>query len=47
VWHHPRFAALSRAGTGLVAVRLSRVSPSSFEGYGVGKVWEWAAQCAE
>jgi hypothetical protein len=34
-----------RAGSELVAVPLSRVPSSSFEGRDVEEVWEWAAQC--
>jgi hypothetical protein len=35
----------SQVGTGQVAVPLSRVPPSSFEGCNVEEVREWAAQC--
>jgi predicted ATPase len=45
VLHHPRVTVLSWAGAELVVVRLSRVSPSSFEGLNVEEVREWAAQC--
>jgi hypothetical protein len=45
VLHHRRVTALSWAGTGLVALRLSRVSPPPFVGCGVGKVREWATLC--
>jgi hypothetical protein len=33
------------AGVELVAVPLSRVSPSSFEGRDVEEIREWATQC--
>jgi hypothetical protein len=45
VLHHPRVTALSWAGVALVAIHLSRVSLPPFEGCGMGKVREWAAQC--
>jgi hypothetical protein len=45
VLHHPRVTVLSWTGAALAAVRLSRVSPTPFEGCSVGKLREWAAQC--
>jgi hypothetical protein len=45
--HHPHITASSWAGTELVVVHFSRVSPSSFEGCDVEVVREWVAQCYE
>jgi hypothetical protein len=41
----PYVTASSRASAELVAVPLSRMSPSSFEGHDVEEVRELAAQC--
>jgi hypothetical protein len=41
---HPHVMTLSWAGAGLMAVCLSRVSPSSFKGCDVGKGREWEVQ---